>query len=44
MLTTHPKEKRRTSAAAASRAATSPWKKAVVTLAEGQKIEFFEGV
>lgn len=23
---------------------TSPWKKAVVTLAVGQKIEFFEGV
>jgi large subunit ribosomal protein L23 len=23
---------------------TSPWKKAVVTLASGQKIEFFEGV
>ena len=23
---------------------TSPWKKAVVTLAAGQKIEFFEGV
>ncbi len=23
---------------------SSPWKKAVVTLGEGQKIEFFEGV
>lgn len=23
---------------------TSPWKKAIVTLASGQKIEFFEGV
>jgi large subunit ribosomal protein L23 len=23
---------------------TSPWKKAVVTLAAGQKIEFFEGI
>lgn len=23
---------------------TSPWKKAIVTLAPGQKIEFFEGV
>ncbi len=23
---------------------TSPWKKAVVTIANGQKIEFFEGV
>jgi large subunit ribosomal protein L23 len=23
---------------------TSPWKKAVVTVASGQKIEFFEGV
>jgi large subunit ribosomal protein L23 len=23
---------------------TSPWKKAVVTLASGQKIEFFEGI
>ncbi|CAN5677909.1 50S ribosomal protein L23 [soil metagenome] len=23
---------------------TSPWKKAIVTLAAGQKIEFFEGV
>ena len=25
-------------------AKTSPWKKALVTLQEGQKIEFFEGV
>ena len=23
---------------------TSPWRKAIVTLAEGQKIQFFEGV
>ncbi len=27
-----------------SRGLTSPWKKAVVTLQEGQKIELFEGV
>ncbi len=27
-----------------SRGITSPWKKAVVTLREGQKIELFEGV
>ena len=26
------------------RATTSPWRKAIVTLAPGQKIEFFEGV
>ena len=31
-------------AAVASEGWTSAWKKAVVTLAAGQKIEFFEGV
>ncbi len=45
VLTTKAKEKRR-GHAGASRIAGSdhPWRKAIVTLAAGQKIEFFEAV
>jgi large subunit ribosomal protein L23 len=44
VLTTKAKEKSRNQRRARIRGWTSPWKKAVVTLAAGQKIEFFEGV
>ena len=44
VLTTKAKEKTRGRRRGRNRGWTSPWKKAVVTLAEGQKIEFFEGV
>ena len=40
VLTTKAKEKRRGRAVGH----TTPWRKAIVTLAPGQKIEFFEGV
>jgi large subunit ribosomal protein L23 len=40
VLTTQPKEKRRGRFVGH----TTPWRKAIVTLAPGQKIEFFEGV
>jgi large subunit ribosomal protein L23 len=42
--TTKAKEKSRNRGRARIRGWSSPWKKAVVTLAAGQKIEFFEGV
>jgi large subunit ribosomal protein L23 len=38
------KEKSRNRRRGRQRGWTSPWKKAVVTLATGQKIEFFEGI
>jgi large subunit ribosomal protein L23 len=38
------KEKSRNRRRGRQRGWTSPWKKAVVTLASGQKIEFFEGI
>jgi large subunit ribosomal protein L23 len=44
VLTTKAKEKVRGRRRGRSTGWTSPWKKAVVTLAEGQKIEFFEGI
>jgi large subunit ribosomal protein L23 len=44
VLTTKAKEKVRGRRRGRSVGFTSPWKKAVVTLAEGQKIEFFEGI
>ena len=44
VLTTKAKEKRRGTHVAGSSATTTPWRKAIVTLAPGQKIEFFEGV
>ena len=44
VLTTKAKEKTRGRRRGRNRGWTSPWKKAVVTLAAGQKIEFFEGV
>ena len=45
VLTTKAKEKRRGNrSAAGSVGHTTPWRKAIVTLAPGQKIEFFEGV
>ncbi len=42
--TTQPKEKSRNRGRSRIKGFTSPWKKAVVTIASGQKIEFFEGV
>ena len=42
--TTKAKEKSRNRGRTRIKGWTSPWKKAVVTLAAGQKIEFFEGV
>ena len=42
--TTHAKEKSRNRRKGRIKGWTSPWKKAVVTIATGQKIEFFEGV
>ena len=44
VLTTKAKEKTRGRRRGRNRGWTSPWKKAVVTLAAGDKIEFFEGV
>jgi len=42
--TTKAKEKSRNRRRGRQVGWTSPWKKAVVTLASGQKIEFFEGI
>jgi large subunit ribosomal protein L23 len=42
--TTKAKEKSRNRRRGRQEGWTSPWKKAVVTLAAGQKIEFFEGI
>ena len=42
--TMKPKEKSRNRKRGRQRGWTSAWKKAVVTLASGQKIEFFEGI
>ncbi len=44
VLTTKPKEKRRGTKRGRITGYTSSWRKAIVTLAPGQKIEFFEGV
>ena len=44
VLTTKAKEKRRGTKRGRIVGHTTPWRKAVVTLAEGQKIVFFEGV
>jgi large subunit ribosomal protein L23 len=44
VLTTHSKEKRRGTKRGRIVGHTTPWRKAIVTLAPGQKIEFFEGV
>ena len=44
VLTTKAKEKVRGRRRGRTVGWTSPWKKAVVTLAQGQKIEFFEGI
>jgi large subunit ribosomal protein L23 len=44
VLTTKAKEKTRGRRRGRNKGWTAPWKKAVVTLAGGQKIEFFEGV
>ena len=45
VLTTKAKEKvARHPPRADPRGTTSPWRKAIVTLAAGQKIQFFEGV
>ena len=44
VLTTKAKEKRRGSRRGQTVGHTTPWRKAIVTLAAGQKIEFFEGV
>ena len=44
VLTTKRKEKRRGTRRGRITSWTTPWRKAVVTLAPGQKIEFFEGV
>jgi large subunit ribosomal protein L23 len=44
VLTRRAKEKTRGRRRGRNRGWTSPWRRAVVTLAEGQKIEFFEGV
>jgi large subunit ribosomal protein L23 len=44
VLTTKSKEKSRNRKRGRQQGWTSPWKKAVVTLASGQKIEFFEGI
>ncbi len=42
--TTKPKEKRRGTRRGSIKGHTSPWRKAVVTVSAGDKIEFFEGV
>jgi large subunit ribosomal protein L23 len=44
VLTTKAKEKRRGTRRGRITGYTTPWRKAIVTLAPGQKIEFFEGV
>lgn len=44
VLTTKRKEKRRGTKRGRVIGWTTPWRKAIVTLAAGQKIEFFEGV
>ena len=44
MLNTKAKEKTRGRRQRGQKGWTKPWKKAIVTLAAGQKIEFFEGV
>ena len=44
VLTTKAKEKRRGTRRGRISGYTTPWRKAIVTLAAGQKIEFFEGV
>lgn len=44
VLTTKAKEKRRGTKRGRVIGLTTAWRKAVVTLAPGQKIEFFEGV
>ena len=44
VLTTKAREKRRGTRRGRIVGWTTPWRKAVVTLAPGQKIEFFEGV
>ncbi|MFZ5854095.1 MAG: 50S ribosomal protein L23 [Chloroflexota bacterium] len=44
VLTTKAREKRRGTRRGRIVGHTSPWRKAIVTLAAGQKIEFFEGV
>ena len=43
-LTTTAKEKSRGTKRGRIKGFTSPWRKAIVTLAAGQKIQFFEGV
>lgn len=44
VLTTKPHEKRRTIGRNRQVGYTVPWRKAIVSLAAGDKIEFFEGV
>ena len=44
VLTTKAKEKKRGNRRGRVVGHTTPWRKAIVTLAAGQKIEFFEGV
>ena len=44
VVTTKAKEKKRGTKRGRIVGHTTPWRKAVVTLAPGQKIEFFEGV
>ena len=44
VLNTKAKEKTRGRRQRGQKGWTKPWKKAIVTLAAGQKIEFFEGV
>ena len=44
VLTTKRKEKRRGTKRGRITGYTTPWRKAIVTLAAGQKIEFFEGI
>jgi large subunit ribosomal protein L23 len=44
VIMTKAKEKSRNRKRGRVKGWTSPWKKAVVTIASGQKIEFFEGI